>query len=463
MNSIYRYLFINRLRKKLAIYKRVWLVTFDVTMMLYVLAAISYVVVAIILDGNIVSKMRSIVPEGVSFKRSNLLYVVPMLPIFYLLRAFGQPGVLYSSSFFTLTMLPYDKSDIWLALAIERWAKAFLRFAMLGVLYAVLMGQALSSVIPYFFFIFVLQFLMTWVEWRFFQAPLWKKLIGIVLAIGGGAIAIWWQRPLVVALLVLFMLVLLAYWCARRLMIHMDWEKVTSAADFKIWQLPFLAQVTKTPIKKDKKRTLWQQFPFWKRPFTLTGKAMYHRIWLLYLQKNSKHILQLLGALMLMISLLGFFRTWLFYLALAIAIHIYTSMLAALFRDQFTTGIVQLLPWQLESYRDTFRKWSWLLSVPLLIPTVSYVVTNLSGWHLLLLFVALSLFLVTMEIRLERVMQQFDTSNVIGNWREALSTLCLFILFASYRYPALLWLILIFLVIMLLSRHKQMGWVRSHS
>lgn len=461
MSEIYCFLLINRLKKKGQMYKRAWQLTFDPTLLFYILALIGYIGTVIILEGNVLANIRSIIPQEVAADRPDLLYLVPVLPLMYMIRAFQQPGILFSSSFYMLTMQPYDVRKIWVVLALERWTKSLLRFGALGLIYAVIASQSLVEVLPYFLLLFVMQLLMTWIEWRFFQQSIWKKLLILVLAMVVNMIAVLWHQPLLTACVVFLMLGFFAVRSARQLLADINWKEVTSAVDFKIWKLPFLSQVTKTPIKKEKQRTLWQHFTFWQRPFIYTKATMYHRLWLLYVQKNSKQILQLLGALLLLVSLLGFIKAWLFYLGLVVAIHIYTSLLASAFRDQFTTGIVPLLPWDLAAYLQSFRKWAWFLSAPLLIPLVIYVATTFSGWQLLLFFVANSLYLVLLEVKLERVMGQLDQTMTGSDWWGTISSFSLFLLLASYRYPAMLLIVLLVVAVVFVFYVKENRWSQA--
>src|SRR5699024_3924868 len=98
----------------------------------------------------------------------------------------------------------------------------------------------------------------------------------------------------------------------KRVNKHVDWDKVTMAANYKVWNMPIVSQVTKVSFKKERKFSIWQQRTFWKQSFSFQKDTLYHRLWYIYLEKNMKYIFQIIAVLLLLNVVLGFIKSWLF-------------------------------------------------------------------------------------------------------------------------------------------------------
>ena len=178
------YLFIkkNRLRKKFELYKRLFLLSFDLTVSFYLLAFAGYISTVIVMDGSLLATMKSTLllsPLSTDYFGNILL----MLPIVYLLQGFFQPGVLFSSAEFNLTFLPYHHRLIWLMTALERWLKAGCLFILIGFVYAFFSVSELRIVFIYILLLFLINVSMTAIQWKFFQLNTWRKLAYLIILI----------------------------------------------------------------------------------------------------------------------------------------------------------------------------------------------------------------------------------------------------------------------------------------
>src|SRR5690625_1765372 len=154
----------------------------------------------------------------------------------------------------------------------------------------------------------------------------------------------------------------------RNLFNKMDWKRVTASCDYKLWNMIIISRASRTSFKKERQYSIWQRLSFWKKPFTYNNKAVYHRLWFIYFEKNIVVILQFFGAMLLLLLVFIFVKEYLFFIGLAFMIHAYSSVASTMYSDRLITGIVQVLPWDVAAYKRTFTKWVLFSGLILLLP-----------------------------------------------------------------------------------------------
>src|SRR5699024_1736139 len=129
----------------------------------------------------------------------------------------------------------------------------------------------------------LMNILMTIVEWRLFQQSIWIKIGCFCLLLGVFMLQIFLVSPWIAygMVVVLLLLQIAGY---KRVNKHVDWDKVTMAANYKVWNMPIVSQVTKVSFKKERKFSIWQQRTFWKQSFSFQKDTLYHRLWYIYLE-----------------------------------------------------------------------------------------------------------------------------------------------------------------------------------
>src|SRR5690625_1180245 len=171
---IKQYLFLkrNRLRKKSKIYKQLIVLTFDFTSLFYALLVIGYMIIAILLEVDSTLLLQTKVIQFEAFTIDQFWVIVTALPLIYLIRAFKQPGVIFSTAEYTLTILPHTVRQVWVVIAAARWLKALIIFSVLGFVVYVFSPTTLPLILTYIGLLFGMNVLMTIMEEKFFQFPL---------------------------------------------------------------------------------------------------------------------------------------------------------------------------------------------------------------------------------------------------------------------------------------------------
>src|SRR5699024_5669228 len=141
-----------------------------------------------------------------------------------------------------------------------------------------------------------------------------------------------------------------------------------------------------------------------KKPFNYTEKAIQHRLWKIYLGKNTELIFPIMFALFLMLFILPFVNQWAPYLGIAIAIHVYTSVAASFYMDRFRADIISVLPWDLPRYKQSFLKWTTYGGLILLILISIFLGMTNSLWSLVQLLLIFISFLYVHYVRLNKTM-----------------------------------------------------------
>src|SRR5690625_5035953 len=95
--------------------------------------------------------------------------IMTIIPLAMLFRSFQYPGVMFSTAEYTLTILPYQTSRVWMIVALERWLKAWFTYMVIGLVLIIFSPTSLFVIVLYIFLLFLLNILMTPLEWKFFQ------------------------------------------------------------------------------------------------------------------------------------------------------------------------------------------------------------------------------------------------------------------------------------------------------
>lgn len=385
MIKLYLLLKRGRIRKKGQIYKRLWMMSFDVTIIFYTLILAGYIVFAIYRSGTIFTTIQQFVLQIEAISVDYFWVLMTVIPLGMLLRTFSQPGISISTAEYTATTLPYTKQQIWWMAAGERWLRLCIILCFIGGGLWFFSPTSGPVILMYIGLLLVINIVMTVIEWRVFQLRfLWKVLI-LALGIGVNLLSVWTSPPLVAGISGMTLILVSAILIPRNVH-HINWEKVTAACDYKIWNMFLVSYMTKQKMKKQRSYTWWQRLPFWRNHLPYRKESLYHRLWHIYFQRQIVMLLQFIGTMLVLVgfvpvtniwivdfaTLLGFSLTslkpWFFFIALALAIHMYASFVAVIWKDRLTADIVQVLPWDVWLFHRTLQRWALGGSVIFLLP-----------------------------------------------------------------------------------------------
>lgn len=437
MINTHLFLLRNRTRKKWKVYQQFFQLVFDFTSLVYALLVIGYFAVAIILEGNVALVFKQSMLQLEAFTIDRFWHIVTILPLFYLLRAFQQPGITFSTAEYVLTILPNKPAHVWLLAAINRWLKAFVMFLLAGTVLFLFSPTSMLLITTYICLLFFMNVSLTIPEWKFFQLHILAK-IAVILGLVMVNISFFFTELKIIGIGFIILLIVYNIVSIPNLFRKIDWKKVTAASDFKLWNMMIISQATKIKFKKERQYSIWQRLSFWKKPFPFRKHVIYHRLWHLYIEKNLTLLLQVSGALLLMLFVFLFMKKSLFLFAFALTIHIFTSFMTSMFHGRLGTDIVAALPWDLPVFKETLLKWAFSISFVFLVPFFVYAIFDFSYWIIPQMVVILFIFYFILHAKFTNAFKTYDKNSVSGSGIELGSYGLLILLIFSNLYPFLL-------------------------
>lgn len=362
------YLFLKkaRLKKKLGLYKQAFMLTFDFTSVFYVGLLVSYFIYGIISEGGLLEGIRN----GIELIYPNdLSLLMPLLLTFILInlmKGIKASGVTFSESDYKLLMLPYQPKKIWFILLAERLVSALIKYSILGLVIAILTPLSFKNIFLLIGYLLIINGLSTVIEWKMFNLHLIKKLILIfgasLFIIGLNFLPI--EIGLVTLIIILLGINLPLY---RRLYENINFEEVIIAGNYKTWNIPFVSYMSKVKTVKKEQQTVLTKFKFFKKPLNYQTNSVNKRMLYLYLESNLKSVLQVLGALIILIVVAHFKITDYLSFIIGLSIIIYSSVSNIFFRAFFQTKLIELLPVRINEYKTIYIKGILLLNIPLVL------------------------------------------------------------------------------------------------
>ncbi|WP_217587362.1 hypothetical protein [Lentibacillus saliphilus] len=401
LHKAYTFIRRQRMRKKIKLYKMALGVFIDKTIATYLLLIGGYTFVSVFILGDFQETFHDTFVFVEQFGQERFWLILTILPIRYVNQAFTKPGVIFSSSEFQLAMLPYKRLKIWLYSAVVKWLSQLVILSVVGAFIIWLTTLPAMLVLAYIGLIMLYNIIMTIPQWKLYQKHLIIKIGAVILVGIVNMIGVLTQPVLVGVLLLSVILVLNIIW-GRKLLADVDWKKVTEAGDFAIWSMLLVNRASGITMKQDRLYSIFEKIKLFKEPFLYGGRAIYRRLWILYLGKNYQLLLQLLGAVIALMFVALYLGDVYFHIGVAISIYVYTQSAVAFFTRRFHVDIVQILPWALNDYKDAFKEWMLYISIPLFIPISAYAVSNWSFWIPLIFLLYGSVFLLSLEIVLAK-------------------------------------------------------------
>lgn len=441
MIKAYYFIKRERLRKKVGVYRLLVSITFDFTNLFYLCVLLGYFLYSFISYGEIPSFYKQISEIITPFleQRLQIAWLLTMLPPLYVIRSFQRPGVLFSSAEWLLAILPYRKSMIWLLSYAEKIVIHL--FFIIGISFILyfFVPISLSNIIFIAFSLWLLSMVMVVIQWKLFNLHLiWKIITMIILVlISGTSLLI--NESIVFIVYIVFILGLFIY-SLKNIFSKIEWQKVIASTDFLIWNMALVSQATKIKFKKDKQPALLYRLKGWKKQYPYDLEFAYNRLWYVYFEKHVGLLLQIIGAILLLVSVISYFRDFYFGIAVTVAIYIQSTFLMSLFRDRLTFDILNVLPWNVHKLRETFINWAILLSLVLLIPIGLHAKTYFEIYFIFFLVFSMFTFYIFLRTKLNKQVKLWDDSHNYSEIEDVISYILLLIIIFSVKY---VWLIIV--------------------
>lgn len=369
----------NRFRKKSNVNMAAIRLMVDLTIAIYLLVIVGYVIASLFIMGDFIGANQHLFE--LAEEQASLRYwvIAAIFPLRYIIQSFRWPGVIFSSSEFQLGILPYAKEKIWILCVIEKWIKLLCLYVIVGMLIATITPILGSVISAYILMFIVMDIIMTIPQWKLFQARFITKLTWICGIIIVNIMALLTSHS-IVSLLMVLLIVVINLKLVRSTFHSIHWGKVMEVSDFKIWNMPIISAASGTKFKHQRKYSTFRNSAGQRNAFTYTAKSIHDRIWRIYFGKNMDLVLKTVGILLLMLVVVLIVADVAFPAAIAIAVYIYASIASILFSDRFRSDILEVLPWDTQSYKASFSKWIIYGMLPFLIPITIYLMLNASLW-----------------------------------------------------------------------------------
>ncbi|MDL4840137.1 hypothetical protein [Aquibacillus rhizosphaerae] len=443
-----------RWNKKKKLYKLAFGLSFDLTISIYV--GLFTLFGGVILYDTI-QQYSGFFSEIERFLLNNYLTILLVLIIRPLIGAANRPGILFSSAELQLSLLPYSIKELILLCMIEKWKKTLIILCSLALLLGLITPFSSLFLLSVTALIFVMDILMTYPQWRLYQFPFRKKFIYILLAILIVAITrtvasiFHTDLLLIVGLCLLIGMVGIILRDTRG---YVNWTKVVQTNDLIIWNIWFINKMSEMEIKPPTRQGLLGQLfrsKKSKKPFRYRdGSAIYRKLWKLYFIDHREQVVQTIGSIIIILSVLSFHGPWLIAISISLSIFLYAQMIAGFFSDGFSDKLIFSIPWDLNMWRNAFLKWVFGVGIILLLCVIF--IFLLQGDYLiwipfqLLLYGSVAVYFIRLLIseRISILKKQYKKIT----WKQTVITVLLFLIVINsvvYPWVSISCLILVFI------------------
>lgn len=289
LHQAYQFIRRNRFLRKKKMYQLALHVIVDRTTFFYLLVIGGYVFVSFLMIGDFINDYQEQFMFIEEVASTQFWLFLTILPIRYLNQSFSQPGVIFSSSEYQLSLLPYSRNKIWFKSVLRKWIKHFLIYIVIGTLIIFITPLSFSLVLRYMFLFICFDVLMTIPQWKLYQQRTFIKIVWLCLMlltnVIGVFLSLYTDIP-IVGLLVIGLLIVINIRLQNKLFDHVNWNKVTEISDFKLWNMWFISKASEVKITRQKKYSMFQRIGIGKKPFIYREKKIYHRLWIHYISNN---------------------------------------------------------------------------------------------------------------------------------------------------------------------------------
>ncbi|WP_164214616.1 hypothetical protein [Virgibacillus sp. YIM 98842] len=442
------YLFLskNRFRKKRKLSKMALALVIDLTTAVYVILFLGYIFAALFIFGDITEELTPYFNLLEANGEKGFWILLTVLPIRYVFKAFREPGIRFSSSEYQLTLLPYARNKVWLMTLLEKLVKQIVIYGFVLGAAAILTPISINLILSYMALFLTYEVIMTVPQWKLFQQRLWVKISVLLAVLSINIVGFSLESP--IAGLVLAGVIIISHiYLLPGIFKHIDWSRVTEISDYHIWNMQLISFASNTKMRRQKRFGIFQNSPKRKAPFR-TKKAIYHRMWKVYLFKNYELLFRLVGALFLMLIILPFVHEIALPIGVAIAIYAYSSVMSTFYMDRFQADILQALPWALSGFRKSFFTWAAFGWGVLFIPAMIGIYVIAGYWFVLYIALVMSVFLYSFFLKINKSMVILARKSKVFQLEEGIHFASIVLVGFSGVYPLLT---LIFPLILMLA------------
>src|SRR5699024_7287911 len=127
-----------------------------------------------------------------------------------------------------------------------------------------------------------------------------------------------------------------------------------------------------------------------------------------------------------------------FLLAIVITISSYTTFTATLFKDRLASDIVQVLPWDLNVFKETFETYVLVSGIVFMIPIIIKTSLGFTLWTIAQWIVIIFTYYLVLNVKLQKIVTGFDSSSRPSEWLHLIGYIFFLIILFSETYKVLL-------------------------
>lgn len=445
----------NRFRKKRAIKKQLVMLSLDKTTAFYSLIVGGYVFASIFIFNDFMQQFDDyfLIIEQQMGERFWL--ILTLVPIRYVFQSFRNPGVLITSSEYQLGVLPHSIKKIAYYVAIEKWIMQLVRYVIIGTFIILITPIDAFLIWIYFLLFWTIEVLMTIPQWKLFQAHFMVKLVIFLSLLLVDIVGTIIHQSKLISIAILLTVLVSNFLLRKKLFSQIHWGRVTEVNNYLVWNMPLISRATKIKFRRERKYNIFQNMASRKRPFAYTNIAIHKRLWLQHFRENIEFIIQVIGGLFLAIVILPFVKDLIALIGIAISIHVYTLFAASMFRDRFHSGIVQVLPWDVKSFRNTMKHWSVLGFIPIMIPIIIYSIIQFSWWGISFLLLIIMLFIMNLTAKMDNAEALLDKKITDFSVKGVVAFLSLFLIVLFEFQPYISFVSILLLAYIVFQNYKS--------
>lgn len=376
----------NRYRKKVALYRHLIAISFDVTVALYTVCFAGYLIFVFVHSGGIDLSSFTTFFNVLSEINISFTLICTVLPIIFMIRSFRHPGIIVTTSDHMLLYLPHTETELLRLAMVERVIKMFIVLCVMSIFIFIVIPSIFTRLFSLLVAYFIVTTLMIPIEWKLYHESFVIKFGAIFIAFCFQTLHFFMSEHALATFSFASLIVICAY-TFNRLTDNIDWQKVTASSDYHVWHMPLISYATKIKWQRERSYPIWQRMNWWMRPFRYDIHHLYKRLTLIHIGKEIKAIVQLIGVSFLLLFVTAIIHPYLFFIALIIVGIIYQKLIIALLKSFLTTDSIAHLPKDIRACTALFHRWLFILFVPQTLPLIIF----LSHHYTSVVFVTVSL------------------------------------------------------------------------
>lgn len=158
-----------RFRKKLHMNMMGLKVLFDLTTMIYSLFLVAYLVAAFFIANDAINASYDFFIMMEDRARDYFWFILAVLPFRYIMQSFQWPGIIFSTSEYKLSALPYARGNVWLFASMMKLSRNLLMYVIVGALFILVTPISSSLITGYLTILFGYDILFTVPIWKLFH------------------------------------------------------------------------------------------------------------------------------------------------------------------------------------------------------------------------------------------------------------------------------------------------------